>query len=208
MKRRQLVVVGILCLCSFGLARIWRENRVSASPGSATPKHEPVPVAERHSTGDVEARALPRARAKGLGPKQDLRARPADEWQGMLVDVSVQQECFRSAVCGFALACIDGKCGPCSRDSECEAGEVCVLDHCVLRQLAACRTRKDCGDSLCLLTGLSADPRNNGDMRSLCSKDDVDHPESPVPDDDRPASPHVGPHDPRSLIENLYRFQR
>jgi hypothetical protein len=39
----------------------------------------------------------------------------------------------------------------------------------VRRELARCRRRSDCsGDALCILSGYSADPRGNGEMRAEC----------------------------------------
>jgi hypothetical protein len=95
--------------------------------------------------------------------------RDPEEWQGMLVDLNVSAECELSARCGWALACIGGHCLPCVTDQNCAIGEVCVLDHCLLQRNVTCRRRRDCdGGATCMLTGLSPDPRNNADMRSVC----------------------------------------
>ena len=88
----------------------------------------------------------------------------------MLVDLTFRQVCSDSSVCGLALACkADGFCGPCVSDGECLTGEVCVLDHCLLRGNSTCRSRRDCGaDELCTLTEYSQGRRGNALLRSRC----------------------------------------
>ena len=85
------------------------------------------------------------------------------------------------------MACIEGTCGPCVRDSQCADGESCVLDHCVPEESVACQTRNDCAnDELCILTGYSNDPRGNADMQAKCLADTggKSQEESPVEDEE------------------------
>jgi hypothetical protein len=99
----------------------------------------------------------------------EYHPRPEGEWQGMRVNLALRATCERSEGCGLAMACREGLCGPCEADGECAGGEVCVLDHCVPRAQAACRSRSDCGEEeLCVLSGYSSDARNNGGMRASC----------------------------------------
>jgi hypothetical protein len=84
--------------------------------------------------------------------RREYHPRDADEWQGMLVDISSPIGC--EDFCGLALACIDSECLPCASDEDCLEGEGCALDHCVLVDNLECRSRHDCpGDELCLLSG-------------------------------------------------------
>jgi hypothetical protein len=97
------------------------------------------------------------------------RGRPPGEWQGMPVSPDDNATCSASARCGLALACLDGRCGPCQRDDECATGEGCVLQYCLRLENIGCRLRKDCTvGALCELTGLTSDPRNNATMRAIC----------------------------------------
>jgi hypothetical protein len=78
--------------------------------------------------------------------------------------------CSDEAVCQAALACIDGYCDGCSTSDECQAGEVCVVEHCVLAQLAKCTSFRDCRDGeVCVLSGYTDDLRGNGTMEAVCS---------------------------------------
>jgi len=91
------------------------------------------------------------------------------EWQGMLVDLSMQASCESSAQCGLAMSCQHGRCGPCVSDGDCAVGEGCVLDHCLRLGSIACRSFRDCTTGeLCALSGYSADPRGNSDMEANC----------------------------------------
>ena len=87
----------------------------------------------------------------------------------MLVDVSLRIAC--EDFCGMALACVEGICSPCTDDAQCLAGELCVLDHCLVEELVGCRSYRDCGeDQLCILSGYTGGtPRANEDMRAYCS---------------------------------------
>jgi hypothetical protein len=86
----------------------------------------------------------------------------------MLVDESDAVGC--DGFCGMALACVKGVCGACNSDADCLRDEVCVLDHCLRSSGVSCRSYEDCGpQSLCVLSGMSADARGNSEMRSYCS---------------------------------------
>ena len=91
----------------------------------------------------------------------------------MLVNLDHQAFCSAEHPCGLAMACLEGRCGPCSASSDCRNGEVCVLDHCVRSEQSECTGRSDCGkDELCILSGYSGgDTRNNAQMRSFCLAD-------------------------------------
>ena len=96
--------------------------------------------------------------------------RAAGEWDGMLVDTSRPQICETSENCGLALACADGRCGPCRRVRDCAVGETCVLDHCLLVDLVECRQKAECPGErqVCALSGYSPDPRGNEVLRAYC----------------------------------------
>lgn len=112
-------------------------------------------------------------------PAPKYHPRDLTEWQGMLVDLSLQANCELSTQCGLAMACHDGKCGPCTRDDQCGTGEGCVLDHCLLQSGIGCRSRRDCApDELCVLSGYSDDARSNGELTAQClaAKGGLDEP--------------------------------
>jgi hypothetical protein len=91
------------------------------------------------------------------------------EWQGMPITY-FGIPCSDEAVCQLALACIGGYCGGCSTSDECQAGEVCVVEHCVLSQLAKCTSFRDCpSGEVCVLSGYTDDLRGNGAMEAVCS---------------------------------------
>jgi hypothetical protein len=100
------------------------------------------------------------------------KERDPQEWQGMLVNLTIRTHCDVSQNCGHGLACLDDKqCGPCSNDSDCVGGERCVLDHCLLADKVTCRTRADCRDQdLCMLSGRSPDQRGNSETTSFCGR--------------------------------------
>ena len=121
---------------------------------------------------ESRARHLPPPRLAPEATRQvSAPTRSQDQWQGMRVDADVQPPCGRSAHCGLARACIDGRCVACRRDGDCEAGEFCVLEHCVQEPATGCRTRQECRgpDELCILSGYSSDPRGNAELRSFCN---------------------------------------
>lgn len=108
--------------------------------------------------------------ARHRAPQPRYRPRDPREWQGMLVDVSYQVVC--KDFCGLALACVAGVCGACTSDTDCGRRESCVLDHCLDTSRVSCRSYRDCGSgSVCMLSGLSPDPRGNAELRSFCSSE-------------------------------------
>jgi hypothetical protein len=113
--------------------------------------------------------------------------RPADECQGMRVNLNISPFCTTSSHCGLGRACIDSKCVACGRDEDCATGEVCVLDHCLQKDLVACRRAADCDPhSKCVLSGYSNQPRGNEGTRAACvsSLSGADH--GPVAPETRP----------------------
>jgi hypothetical protein len=88
----------------------------------------------------------------------------------MRVDLAYQAECDVSSRCGLAMACLRGRCGPCALDRECAAQEACAVQHCVPEAHVGCRSRLDCATGeVCMLTGLTPDPRNNAGLFAYCS---------------------------------------
>lgn len=176
-KWKALRLCGVACtaaLVSFFLMDQGTANGAMRAepvePGEAEQKGETPLVAEANATstrrsplGAEEEARDPASRAARL------KARDPEEWQGMQVDLTMQALCEGPASCGLAMACLDGKCGPCTTDGDCAQGESCVLDHCVLESNAACKTRDDCADDeLCVLSGYSSDPRGNAEMKATC----------------------------------------
>lgn len=119
--------------------------------------------------GDIgrESTSVPQAAVVNRDPK---RTREPGEWQGMPIDSDGDAPpCDTSATCGLARACVSGRCVACAGDAECAAGETCVLQHCLLRTNARCRTARECGrGELCVVSDYSSDFRGNGVMRSAC----------------------------------------
>lgn len=127
-------------------------------------------------------------------PAPTLHPRDESEWQGMLIDKSLQAICEGKNSCGLAMACIDNRCGPCSNDSDCGTGETCILDHCLVEDNSSCRTASDCErGELCILSGYSIGPRGNEKTLSYCqatvsgskqSKEQLENldPDTPGPD--------------------------
>jgi len=102
-------------------------------------------------------------------PKPQYHPRDPLEWDGMPVDL-IGPYCEESAFCGLALACVQQMCGACTADEDCAPGEGCVVEHCLKTELIGCRSYRDCGAELCLLSGFTGGtPRGNEDMRSYCS---------------------------------------
>lgn len=97
-------------------------------------------------------------------------SRPPEEWQGMLVNITMAAACRTVSDCSLALSCVEGKCLACRESSDCLSGEICVLDHCLLEQHVSCAGVDDCVEgSLCVLSGYSDDvPRNNKEMVAEC----------------------------------------
>lgn len=102
-------------------------------------------------------------------PSSRFQPRDPQEWQGMLLHAGTPAPCESADGCGVARACKGGKCVACEVDGDCANGEGCVLDHCLRKELISCRRRADCErDSLCILSGYSAQRRGNETMRSFC----------------------------------------
>lgn len=144
------------------------------APGSASKPHVDLPHSRSEEVvvrDSIDGAAL-NSPVKGYvtGQYGRYHPRPETEWQGMLADRGATPPCYEG-FCQSALACVDQQCGPCSKDSECVSGEVCVLDHCLVKELAQCRRASDCPEpELCVLSGLSdGDMRGNRDMKALCS---------------------------------------
>lgn len=162
-----LLLIGVLAVAGWFAGRALRGDP-PPPPASASP-----PTTSWARTPRPDLPSLVPAAAAEVAADQ-LHPRPADEWQGMLVDLSQRQYCEASAYCGFALACLEDRaCGPCQRDDQCGQGEACVLDHCVAAANVGCRSRTDCGaageGALCVLSGLTGgEPRGNSAMRSYC----------------------------------------
>lgn len=208
---KQKVVVVVVALAASG----WWIGRSVGTPAA------PPPAVERavdpHVT--VRAPALAERIAEPRGatvnprlaiPTETYHPRDAEEWQGMLVDMSMRQLCDESARCGLGLSCLDdGRCGPCARDSDCAGGEACALDHCLPASQVGCTARSDCAHegegAYCVLSGLTGgEPRGNSKMRSYClvgSGGDAPDPEASPP---RLAQRAEAPSfDRRSLLDDL-----
>ena len=112
-------------------------------------------------------------------------SRPASEWQGMPQDARLSWPCEGASGCGLARACVEGRCVPCSDDSQCGSDEGCVLEHCLLTEAIDCRVAAECDDDeLCVLSGYAATPRGNEGMRAFCrpsSGGSEEGPEDPAP---------------------------
>lgn len=107
--------------------------------------------------------------AMNVLPAPKYYPRPESEWQGMLVDTSLQSICEGKNSCGLAMACMDNRCGACSVDADCATGENCVLNHCVIKKNTSCRTASDCDtNEYCVLSGYSSDPRGNKTTLAYC----------------------------------------
>ncbi len=155
-----------------GTSAAYAEGRATGS--AAGGRGTPSPVAAPSSTASVGE--IPKGDDDDSPARPDPLAQPPryfprapGEWQGMRVELSSQALCDAVDSCGLAMACKQGKCGPCVADDECAGGEACVLDHCVRKPLVACRQQSDCsGDALCALSGYSEGPRGNADLRAYC----------------------------------------
>jgi hypothetical protein len=164
------LVVGLVILRQRSRARpTLTRQMIQADRGEDVP---PPKVSAKLAAGPSEhapANDSPESSQRPPPRTPSYKARPQGEWQGMLVDLAVQPPCLDSSPCGLARACIQGVCTACSVDSDCAAGESCVLDHCVKNERVQCRSTKDCSDEgTCILSGYSSDPRGNSDMSSRC----------------------------------------
>lgn len=142
---------------------------------SPLPSSSPARVT-KHSTPSVFFSARrPRITEPGAEVLAKLRPprsshRAQGEWGGMMVDDSVAPRCDTNARCGLARACVDGYCVGCRMDTECDLGEQCVLEHCILSRKTLCHSRSECppGD-VCLLTAYSPTARGNEDIIAACT---------------------------------------
>lgn len=156
-------------------------ERVGTSPESRVRQQD-----VEQTTGHVQA-----------GQEPAFRERDSREWQGMLVRLDQRALCDTSIRCGLAAACISGLCGPCENDEQCGAGEVCVLDHCLLRANVGCRGRRECAASeSCVMSGYSPDARGNLKLKSRCGAPygDADAQPTADPNPIDSAPPAVDPH--------------
>jgi len=184
MSRRGRWVLLALVVAGAGLGlgarRWWQARATVGTPVAAgiAPRSAVRPPRARDSAPPhLLTATVPRledlaAPTPGAEPAPAYHPRDPAEWQGMLVDLSIHPECERSSDCGLARACRQGHCGPCAQDAECAAGERCALDHCLPGANVRCRSRRECqsGD-VCILTGLSSDPRNNAGLFAACGRD-------------------------------------
>ncbi len=162
----------LLAACERGSGSSDRGAAADVPPTGAGVSVPVGPPSPEQALGDGGAYPSSEVRGSpGLGPPPRVIPRAAGEWQGMLVDVTFPQVCSRSSQCGLALACkSNGFCGACASDSDCAAGEKCVLDRCLLASNVSCRTHADCPEgNLCILSGFTPGGRANRDMRSYCN---------------------------------------
>jgi hypothetical protein len=206
-------VLGALFLCvavaAFLFGRRLRRPGAGESPNSAEeiPSHG-AELSDAHGS-QMAVAGPPRpmhseaseVRWASGPPQGQLRMFPRDpdEWQGMPVDLSVQASCETSSLCGLAAACVGGHCGPCVRDGECAEGEICVLDHCLLKDKVGCRSKRRCASGeFCVLSGFSHDPRGNRAMSAHCLNPWSGLPKTPVA-----LSSGAAPSSPPPLNERL-----
>jgi hypothetical protein len=207
---------GLLLLVGWWGGRALREPEARPEPETVVEEIRLPPAKGMEFPRRVEVAAKAAAPAEEppraeLLPPPTFHPRPQEEWQGMLVDTSQQALCDVSARCGLAMACREGRCGPCERDAHCDAGEVCVLDHCVKQELASCRSRRDCREeeALCILSGLSPGARGNETMRSLCLGAQGGQPEQFEPPAPPPEPEQLPAHEPMPVpIESLMQELR
>jgi hypothetical protein len=173
---RQCRIIGFVLLTGLGLVVGVLLRRVTAEDVGVPSERATVGISEARSSVAARPRLPQAAVSRGdlrHGDTPQYHPRDSAEWQGMLVDLSMQANCESSMQCGLAMACRSGRCGPCTRDSECGEGEGCVLDHCLLQAAIGCRSRSGCGaHELCVLSGYSADPRSNAELTSRCMTPD------------------------------------
>jgi hypothetical protein len=181
MKARYWAMTLLACFVVGFAARRWSsraaavESPSDGAPGLDHPEAVRPPAPEIVSAFDPPMLNGPEE--KGLAEARGFFPRPASEWQGMLVRLEDMPVCEDHCLSPFA--CVDGRCAPCTKDGDCESGELCVLDHCLLQQNADCQSRADCADEqFCVLSGyplpvehVFPNPktyRGNEGMRSYC----------------------------------------
>jgi hypothetical protein len=174
------------------------------------PHGHPTPITEDKPPGTGQAGAGSPVPSPQQGDESGAPSvyhpRDPHEWQGMPVDMTLLQPyCSRPQDCGMALGCLGALgCGPCTPTAGCSRDEVCVLDHCVPKRQASCRSYRDCPQGeLCLLTGISPDPRGNAGMAALCTGELKEKPETPHPPHEARSTPFRAPNeDLRRAIES------
>src|SRR5690242_4599505 len=155
MRRRVALSVAVCAIVAAAwLLRRRQESTALArealayAPALAVPRERPrflpTPGQLQAAPEGPEPKALPSELDRALGPPR-WQPRPAEEWQGMRVNLNVTPPCERPDGCGMALACKGNRCGPCEFDAECATGESCVLDHCLKTSNVECHHRADCG---------------------------------------------------------------
>ena len=143
------------------------------------------------------------------------------EWQGRLVDLSMQAICGDTGFCGRAMACLPaGKCGPCRLDRDCLTGERCVLDHCLKSAQVRCTRRANCkrpankldrNKDYCLIRNdgkSDDDARGNSSLWAVCSwSDEGRHTVEPAAGLPKQEGMQFeeNPLDPDELLEELRR---
>lgn len=173
--------------------------------------------AERKSRPSPRRTSLPWQPEEPLGKSVDpaslestLHPRDTREWQGMLVDLSMQALCDGSTSCGLAMACLPSKkCGPCQRDRDCGNGERCALDHCVLAENVQCTSRSECASGeLCVLSGYTPDPRGNAEMKASClgAMGGKAQEEKDLEVEGPAAEPEPTPFEPDSMREDIQKL--
>lgn len=180
---RRLVALGCGAAVGSGAYLFWVELYVQTIRVDARDKREGIEIPYfNHHVSREQADEWEKAQEKEKGPQFEevfapgespspsFAPRDASEWQGMLVNMAFQALCDVSERCGLAMACHEGKCGPCSLDDDCGTGENCVLQHCLLASQVTCRSQRECPlEEVCMLSGISEDVRGNREMRSFCS---------------------------------------
>ena len=193
-----LLAIGGLWVLGWSAGQKAKAEVSPAPPTKDTPHHhhaerpaiQPAAAPPQSSETEAVATAVEAPRPGRLPPPK-FHPRDPKEWQGMLVDLTMQPPCMESAQCGHAMACQteQNRCGPCTTDRDCAVDEACALDHCVKSHQVECRSKDDCGlDELCVLSGLTgADPRGNRDMRAYCLSKEAGDSET-QPDEEHPES--------------------
>jgi hypothetical protein len=165
------LVGSALVLIYVQYCHVSKRNPVSRSTvhyDRASVRNE-YPVNVRDDRSSPEQRAAREIKGNAASEAPQYKERQPGEWDGMLVDMTVQPGCVAEMPCGLARACVEGKCVACESDSDCRPGEGCVLDHCLIATKIQCRSSKQCSSTAkCVLSGYSGDVRGNADMISRC----------------------------------------
>lgn len=195
-----LVVVALI-------GSLWWVQAPEAEAESKQPENTPAIEVDRPSEAPVHAtRPASYVAAREVEPEvPDASTRGPGEWRGMRVDMQHRSQCASTEHCSASTACWeDGQCGPCRADAECLGHEICVLEHCVASEAAACRSVRDCpDDGLCgLVRTEQPSPRPGGPaLASTCGaraggvSDEQAVPAREAPDEGAPRSVGVRPED-------------